>query len=322
MNEEEKQESPPSTADSSQQSEQLNNPSTEEPIVPAAEKSTEAEQQQTTNYKPETEDMEVHHHAHDPAAPHHKKNWKSYFWEFLMLFLAVFCGFLAEYQLEHKIERDRAKELAKSFYEELRNDSVTAALKVTSRIKQEAALGYLVHYFKDSSLTNVPKAFAINFEFGISFRTPTIFEPRTMMLDQLKNSGSLRYFKNETLQQLVGDLTVAIRNIYDRQDLETQQRLQYINPIIINHYDYDFDAVMKKNGKTIFEGIQQYEKSGEIVPYSINQVEKLDREAITNQLNFYLGNVVSSTRQVHIQKYIDINAALLKLLRKEYHIKD
>ncbi|MEJ7674922.1 MAG: hypothetical protein WKF59_20040 [Chitinophagaceae bacterium] len=36
-----------------------------------------------------------------------KKTWKSYFWEFLMLFLAVFCGFLAEYQLEHKIEKDR-----------------------------------------------------------------------------------------------------------------------------------------------------------------------------------------------------------------------
>ena len=28
-----------------------------------------------------------------------------------MLFLAVFCGFFAEYQLEHKIEKDRAKEL-------------------------------------------------------------------------------------------------------------------------------------------------------------------------------------------------------------------
>jgi hypothetical protein len=37
--------------------------------------------------------MEVHHHAHHD---HGKKNWKSYFWEFLMLFLAVFCGFLAE----------------------------------------------------------------------------------------------------------------------------------------------------------------------------------------------------------------------------------
>lgn len=263
--------------------------------------------------------MEVHHHAHTDT---HRKKWTHYLWEFLMLFLAVFCGFLAEYQLEHKIEKERAKELAKSFYEELRNDSVTAAVKVNSRIKQEAALDYLIHFFKDSSLTNVSKTFAINFEFGISFRTPTVFEPRTMMLDQLKNSGSLRYFKDEALQQLVGDLTVAIKNIYDRQELETNQRLQYINPIIINHYDYDFDAVMKKGGKTIFEGIQAYEENNEIVPFTINQVEKLDRRAITNQLNFYLGNVVSSTRQVHIQRYIDINAALLKLLRKEYSIKE
>ena len=266
--------------------------------------------------------MEVHHHAHDPAAPHHKKNWKSYLWEFLMLFLAVFCGFLAEYQLEHKIERDRAKELAKSFYEELRNDSVTASLKVASRLKQEAALDYLAHFFKDSSFSNVSKKFAISFEFGISFRTPTIFEPRTMMLEQLKNSGSLRYFKNENLQQLVGDLTVAIKNIYDRQELESQQRLHYINPIIIQHYDYDFDAAMKKGGKTIFEGIQEYENNHEQVPYSINQVEKIDRKTITSQLNFYLSNVVTSTRQVHIQRYIDINASLLKLLRQEYHIKD
>ncbi|MCF8429930.1 MAG: hypothetical protein K9G64_07335, partial [Bacteroidia bacterium] len=51
--------------------------------------------------------MEVHHHTHDQASPHHKKNWKNYFWEFLMLFMAVFCGFLAEYQLEHKIEKER-----------------------------------------------------------------------------------------------------------------------------------------------------------------------------------------------------------------------
>ena len=33
--------------------------------------------------------MEVHQHAQHGG----KKSWKSYFWEFLMLFLAVFCGF-------------------------------------------------------------------------------------------------------------------------------------------------------------------------------------------------------------------------------------
>jgi hypothetical protein len=67
--------------------------------------------------------MEVHHHAHNPAEPHHKKNWKSYFWEFLMLFLAVFCGFMAEYQLEHKIERGREKKFIQTFIEDLKTDT-------------------------------------------------------------------------------------------------------------------------------------------------------------------------------------------------------
>lgn len=57
----------------------------------------------TFNQNQETENMEVHHHAHHDG----KKNWKSYLWEFLMLFLAVFCGFLAEYQLEHVIEHGK-----------------------------------------------------------------------------------------------------------------------------------------------------------------------------------------------------------------------
>ena len=37
--------------------------------------------------------MEVHAHTHTE-----RKKWTHYLWEFLMLFLAVFCGFLAENQ--------------------------------------------------------------------------------------------------------------------------------------------------------------------------------------------------------------------------------
>ena len=43
-----------------------------------------------------------------------------------MLFLAVFCGFLAEYQLEHQIEKDREKQFIQSFIEDLETD--TAAI--------------------------------------------------------------------------------------------------------------------------------------------------------------------------------------------------
>jgi hypothetical protein len=37
--------------------------------------------------------MEVHQHSHTP-----RKKWHHYFWEFLMLFLAVTLGFLVENQ--------------------------------------------------------------------------------------------------------------------------------------------------------------------------------------------------------------------------------
>jgi len=267
----------------------------------------------------ETKTMEVHHHGHHEG----KKSWRAYFWEFIMLFLAVFCGFLAEYQLEHKIEHDRAHELAKSFYRELRNDSIAAGIKVQNRLKQEAALKYLMKYYRDSSLVNVPKAFTINFEYGISFRTPTVFEPRTFMLDQLINSGSLRYFKNEELQTLTGDLIVALKNIYDRQELETQTRMQYINPILMQEYDYEFDAALKEGEKeiSVFEGLRNYENSTDSIPFHLSDVDKIDRKNVVKILSFYNGNVVSSTRKVHIQRYIDVNTALLKLLREEYHLK-
>lgn len=269
----------------------------------------------------ETENMEVHHHAHDPAAPHHKKNWKSYFWEFLMLFLAVFCGFLAEYQLEHKIERDRAEELAKSFYEELKNDSANAAVKFESRNKQEKAVLYLVNYFKDSSLASFSKEFVINFHYGVMFRSPYLFEPRTVVLEQLKNSGSLRYFKSNELQKLIGDLSVTIYNINDRQALETSLRAEYINPFIAEHYNYDFDQALNQfKGKTVFENLLTYEKSTTVIPFQFVNRETINKSLFANYISFYTLSGMRGTRTLHMQKYIELNADLLKLLRKEYHL--
>jgi hypothetical protein len=62
--------------------------------------------------------MEVHAHSHTE-----RKKWTHYLWEFLMLFLAVFCGFLAEYQLEHKIEKDREKIYMQNMLEDLEADT-------------------------------------------------------------------------------------------------------------------------------------------------------------------------------------------------------
>jgi hypothetical protein len=262
--------------------------------------------------------MEVHTHSHTP-----RKKWTHYFWEFLMLFLAVFCGFLAEYQLEHKIEKDRANELAKSFYEELKNDSAVVAQKVQNRLRAENALSNLAKYFKDSSLTNVSKIFTLNFLYGIYFRTPSIFEPSTVVLEQLKNSGSLRYFKNEELQKLIGSLSVAIRNINDRQELEFQVRMQYLNPIILRHYDYDFEDQLTQNQTLdVFTATTAYENNNVMIPFHFKSPAKFNKEEAINIMGFYGRAGLGSTRRVHYKKYIDVNAELLKALRKEYHLSE
>jgi hypothetical protein len=69
--------------------------------------------------------MEVHAHTHTQ-----RKKWTHYFWEFLMLFLAVFCGFWAEYTLEHKIEKNKERQYIKSLIEDLEADTVSLKNRV------------------------------------------------------------------------------------------------------------------------------------------------------------------------------------------------
>ena len=72
--------------------------------------------------------MEVHHH---PKVE--KKNFKEYFLEFLMIFLAVTLGFFAENIREGFSNREKEKDYMIEFVEDLKAD--TALLKGEHRKK-------------------------------------------------------------------------------------------------------------------------------------------------------------------------------------------
>src|SRR5688572_31875454 len=93
--------------------------------------------------------MEVHHHAHTS-----RKKWTHYFWEFLMLFLAVFCGFLAEYQLEHKIEKSREKQFMQWLVRDLKAD--TANLRWLIQFREDRYVMYdsLINSFIEKRFLN------------------------------------------------------------------------------------------------------------------------------------------------------------------------
>jgi hypothetical protein len=49
-----------------------------------------------------------------------------------MLFLAVFCGFLAEYLLEHRIEKEREEQFISSIASDLKDDTLSITKHIES----------------------------------------------------------------------------------------------------------------------------------------------------------------------------------------------
>jgi hypothetical protein len=176
--------------------------------------------------------MEVHAHTHTA-----RKKWTHYLWEFLMLFFAVFCGFLAEYQLEHKIEKEKSRQYIFSFYEDLKKDTTTFSGVIKSyEIKLNA--------FKDrescfKSLKKNKKLDTCLFPLisnSESF-TDLVYSEGTMQ--QLKNAGGLRLLsKDEADGILVYDN--LLRTFIKHETSGFQDVQNSIRSVMQSMIDYDF----------------------------------------------------------------------------------
>jgi len=258
--------------------------------------------------------MEVHHHSHTE-----RKKWTHYLWEFLMLFLAVFCGFLAENIREHKVEQQRAKELAKNLYKEIYVDSIAVQLKIDIRHKKEEQSAYFINYVKDSSLVNLSPRFYPAFTWTFIQSAQLLFEPNDGILNQLRNSGELRYFKSNELQAIIGKLSVAIANVRSRNEKEYSFIEMSLRPFSLRHYDFNWYKELTQDGKlTLLNALNQNIQvsfTGKII-----NPEQFKRQEAENIASYYL-LMLRGTRQTQYMPYADINHQLLEILRKEYHLE-
>jgi hypothetical protein len=259
--------------------------------------------------------METHaHHLHKAPG---EKVWH-YFFEFLMLFLAVFCGFLAENFRENYVENERAKELALSLYSEIFADSINIQQKIDLRNRKESECSYFISYVKDSSLTTLSDRFLPAFSYALIAQR-ILFEPNDGIVNQLRNSGELRYFKSTELQAAVGKLSVAIAKIRSRHDREYSMMEMYVRPFLIKFYDFNWYEELSQHGKldvstAITQGVKVPGKG------KIQNLDKFNRQEAENLVTYYL-LVLRGTRIEQYTQYTNINHQLLQILRKEYYLK-
>ena len=156
--------------------------------------------------------MEVHHHAHTA-----RKKWIHYFWEFVMLFLAVFCGFLAEYQLEHKIESDRGKQYIVSMYEDLKMDTIALNSIIQNRSRRNEMLDSIFFMIDNPGDQNSDLYYYAR---HITRTAPVLFFNNDRTIQQLKYSGGLRLITNRKVSDSIMIYDKQVRLVLERQEME------------------------------------------------------------------------------------------------------
>ncbi len=147
--------------------------------------------------------MEVHHHPHVE-----KKNFKEYFLEFLMIFLAVTLGFFAESFREHISDRGKEREYLSSMVSELKYD--------TTMYNQTLKKIYYLRPLLDSLFKNVHDARHFNYVLLGKWNTPINetrlpYLPTMPTIQQLTSSGNLRLIESKTVLNKILEYQVFIQ---------------------------------------------------------------------------------------------------------------
>lgn len=259
--------------------------------------------------------MEVHHHPHVE-----RKRFKEYFLEGLMIFLAVTLGFIAENIRENISENHKAKELAESLYQEVYTDSIQLKKIISNREHKEEQLVNFIRFANDSNIAKPSQQLMRSFTWSFLIVSPIIFEPADGMLTQLRNSGSLRYFKNPLLQKEFGELSVAINKVRSRIETENSYSQQYVRPLVLKFYNFKWYGELTKAGSVPVVDAIAKEPDPQEIPL-ISNAALFNKTEIVNTASYYL-LILRGTRQVQLKNYMAINHTLLETLRKEYNLTD
>lgn len=217
-----------------------------------------------------------------------------------MLFLAVFCGFLAEYQLEHKIERDRGKQYIRSFYEDLVTDSSHFSKLITTFETKVTVLQNISSCY-DSVKSGQTNIICLGNIFRNSLDFPDmVYTDRT--LQQLKNAGGLRL-----LNAVDADKILLYDNLLRKYKLAETSGYQQMQTEIRN----TFFSVIN------FESWADYRIASTNFILFTNNKELLNK--FFNQLRLY--SLWSGARLRDMQELKKRNEELIGFFKKKNHFE-
>jgi len=245
--------------------------------------------------------MEVHAHAHTE-----RKKFKHYLWEFVMLFLAVFCGFIAENLRERNVESHRAKQYIASIAEDLSIDIYSLDSITQGRQHRDVVLDSLFNLLDDPNREQ-HGADIYFYARGLTYFFQFVNNDRT--IQQLKNSGNFRLIHDTQISDKIMDYDRQLRWIAPTNAREELMIEKYIDELPDFFDTRVFQQMLDKK-------FGFHKPSGNPRLLSIDPA-KLQR--FMNTIHFLKAiNIFMNTWQER-QKARAEN--ILDYIRKEYHLK-
>lgn len=245
------------------------------------------------NSKKETKTMETHaHHLHHAPG---KGIWH-YFFEFLMLFLAVFCGFIAENWREKFQEHRREKEFISSIVEDIKSDTLNSnRILLQLKSRKSGIDSVLILLSSPEIVNNSNNAYRLwSKNLGLD-----IFVSNDRTIEQLKSSGELRLIRNKAVSDRIIQYDQLLKKYY------TQSNLMFNAVLDVTEYTRLFDFISLSKNQDI------------PVPLTEQGKKSLNQAYCHLQLwNSAMIGLISWLEEVNKE-----GKSLATFIQKEYHLK-
>ena len=248
--------------------------------------------------------MEVHHHSHTA-----RRKWAHYFWEFLMLFLAVTLGFFVENQREHYIEHQREKQFIHSLFNDIKSDTANIAKIINARTVKEIMLDSLSAMMNSSDPGGFTKQI-YPYAVLVGRTLPYRFVPNDGTMQQLKNSGSLRLIRNRAVVDSIAKYDISVRNMLGQYAVE-ENLIENYRTASAKIFDALFFAKMMDENAAI---VNLPKNNPPLQPYKKKEFYEW------NYKIYGLNGINKATRR-DLKLLLHQANNLLVILKKEYHLE-
>ena len=251
--------------------------------------------------------MEVHHHPHVE-----KKNFKEYFLEFIMIFLAVTLGFIAESLREHLVNVKKEKEYTITLKEDLLTDTSSLSHLIPEaqlQLDKLDTLCILLNLAANNNTYNIDRLYYLNFRYSFGL---ILFYQNERTISQIKSTGAFNLIENKECK----DSITFYYNFYDaviqHEAVDVENWMLDLNKMSQTIFDY---SLIKRFG---FRGGADIFLNDSLPQKLI----KSDSIVLKEYMNKVRSLMMMLDSHLSLEtSHFDNARKLISLLNKEYHLQ-